>query len=206
MVEEQWIEQAKQGDTQAFEQLVLKYQDKIYTLAVRMVRDREEASDLAQEAFLRAWQNLGSFQGNSSFGTWLHRLATNVCLDYLRKQTRRQEIATAVSLDDETAGWMEPADFSQDPQRKIEEEQLQQAVSKGLEKLPEHHRRPLVMREVAGLSYQEIAGALNVDLGTVKSRIARARMHLRKILLEDGNLFEEETSNSVKKKRGGESV
>ena len=205
-MEEQWIEQAKRGDEGAFEQLVLKYQDKIYTLAVRMVRDREEAADLAQEAFLRAWQNLGSFQGGSSFGTWLHRLTTNICLDYLRKQSRRQEIASAVSLDDENAGWVEPVDTTQDPHRQLEQTQLQQAVAKGLEQLPEHHRKALVMREIAGLSYQEIAGALDVDLGTVKSRIARARMNLRKILLEDGNLFERETSNPTKNKRGGERV
>ena len=205
-MEEQWIEKAKQGDPQAFEELVLKYQDKIYTLAVRMVRDREEAADLAQEAFIRAWQNLGSFQGNSSFGTWLHRLATNVCLDHLRKQARRQEIATSVSLDDENSGWTEPVDVTQDPQRRLEQSQLRQAVEQGLEQLPEHHRRALVMREIAGLSYQEIAGELGVDLGTVKSRIARARMNLRKILLEDGNLFYGETSNTTKKKQGGERI
>ena len=200
MTEQEYIQRARRGDPEAFEKLVLKYQDKIYTLAVRMVREREEAMDLAQEAFIRAWQNLDSFQGESSFGTWLHRLTTNVCLDHLRKQNRRQEIAVTISLDEEPAGWNEPADLSQDPQRILEQNQLQEAVVQGLEKLPEHHRRPLVMREVAGLSYQEIAGALELDLGTVKSRIARARMNLRKILLQDGNLFQKETSKKTEEK------
>lgn len=199
-MEQEYIQKAKQGDPQAFEQLVLKYQDKIYTLTVRMVRDREEALDLAQDAFIKAWQNLDSFQGESSFGTWLYRLTTNLCLDYLRKQNRRQEISVTVSLDEEPSGWYEPADPGQDPHRILEQNQLQESVARGLEKLPEHHRRPLVMREVAGLSYQEIAQALELDLGTVKSRIARARMNLRKILMQDGNLFSEETSKLTEEK------
>lgn len=199
-MEQEYIQKAKQGDPQAFEQLVLKYQDRIYSLVVRIVRDREEALDLAQEAFIKAWQNLDSFQGESSFGTWLHRLATNVCLDHLRKQSRRQEIAVTVSLDEEPSGWSEPMDLSQDPHRILEQNQLQEAVARGLEKLPEHHRKPLVMREVAGLSYQEIAEALELDLGTVKSRIARARMNLRKILIQDGNFYLEETSKLAEDK------
>ena len=105
-----------------------------------------------------------------------------------------------VSLDEEPSGWYEPADPGQDPHRILEQNQLQESVARGLEKLPEHHRRPLVMREVAGLSYQEIAQALELDLGTVKSRIARARMNLRKILMQDGNLFSEETSKLTEEK------
>ena len=105
-----------------------------------------------------------------------------------------------VSLDEEPSGWNEPADLSQDPHRILEQNQLQEMVAKGLEKLPEHHRKPLVMREVAGLSYQEIAEALELDLGTVKSRIARARMNLRKILMQDGNFFQKETSKSAEEK------
>ena len=183
------VRRAKAGDQDAFEQLVLDNQNKVYSLALRLVGDREEAADLAQEAFLKAWQNLPSFQGESSFSTWLYRLTTNLCIDWLRRQKRRQEVSPAASLDDEDAGWAEPADWEQDPHRKLEQFERGQALARGLERLPEHQRRPLVLRELSGMSYQEIAQALDLDLGTVKSRIARARMALRKILLEDGNFF-----------------
>ena len=187
MTEQELVSRARAGDQDAFEQLVLDNQNKIYTLAFRMVNDREEAADLAQEAFLKAWQGLSSFQGESSFSTWVYRLTTNVCIDFLRKQKRRQDIEPVFSMDDEESGWAEPADWDQDPQRHLEQAELSRAVERGLEALPHHHRQVLVMRELSGLSYQEIALALKLDPGTVKSRIARARMALRKILLADGN-------------------
>ena len=189
MTDRELVARAGAGDQEAFEQLVRDNQNRVYSLAVRLVGDREEAADLAQEAFLKAWQNLPSFQGESSFSTWLYRLTTNLCIDYLRRQKRRQEAAPAVSLDDEEAGWAEPADWNQDPYRKLEETERSRALARGLEQLPEHQRRPLVLRELSGLSYQEIAQALDLDLGTVKSRIARARLALGKILREDGNFF-----------------
>ena len=200
MDEARLVQQAQQGDHAAFEQLVLKHQNKVYTLAVHLIRDRDEAADLAQEAFLKAWQNLSSFQGESSFSTWMHRLTTNICLDYLRKQARRQDIAPSISLDDEEAAWNEPVDHTLDPQHKLEHMERKDALRQGLEQLPEHHRRPLVMREISGLSYQEIAQALELDLGTVKSRIARARLNLRKILLQNGNFFGFDTSNDTENK------
>ena len=200
MEEKELIIRAKNGDQDAFGQLVLAHQNKVYTLCVHMVTDREEAADLAQEAFLKAWRSLSSFQEASSFATWMHRLTTNVCLDYLRKQTRRQNISTAVSLDDEEAGWTEPADHSQDPQYQLERLERKQALARALKELPEHHRRMLIMREVSGMSYQEIADALDADLGTIKSRIARARERLRKILLRDGNFFNQDSSKDMKNK------
>jgi len=202
MTEKDLIQKAKSGDQDAFGQLVLAHQNKVYTICVHMVTDREEAADLAQEAFLKAGRSLSTFQGESSFATWMHRLTTNVCLDYLRKQTRRQNISTAVSLDDEDSGWTEPADHSQDPQLQLEREERKRALARALGELPEHHRQTLIMREVSGMSYQEIADAMGADLGTIKSRIARARERLRKILLRDGNFFPENTSNDMKNKNG----
>jgi len=202
MTEKDLIQKAKSGDQDAFGQLVLAHQNKVYTICVHMVTDREEAADLAQEAFLKAWRSLSTFQGESSFATWMHRLTTNVCLDYLRKQTRRQNISTAVSLDDEDSGWTEPADHSQDPQLQLEREERKRALTRALGELPEYHRQTLIMREVSGMSYQEIADAMGADLGTIKSRIARARERLRKILLRDGNFFPENTSNDMKNKNG----
>ena len=186
---EELVKRAKKGDQDAFERLVLDTQKKVYSLCVLMTGSREEGADLAQEAFLKAWQGLKSFQGDSSFSTWVYRLAANVCIDHLRRQRRRQNIDSGASLDDEDSGWTEPADWNQDPQRKLEESERSRALSRGLEKLPDHQRQVLVMRELSGLSYQEIGEKLDLDLGTVKSRLARARLALRKILLEDGNFF-----------------
>ena len=200
--EKDLIRRAKSGDQDAFGQLVLAHQNKVYTLCVHMVTNREEAEDLAQEAFLKAWRSLSSFQEESSFATWMHRLTTNVCLDHLRKQARRQNISTAVSLDDEESGWTEPDDHTQDPQRRLEQREQRELLAKALNELPEHHRRLIIMREVSGLSYQEIADALDADLGTVKSGISRARERLRKILLRDGNFFNREASKDMKNKNG----
>ena len=200
MPDRELVEKAKAGDQSAFEQLVLDNQNKVYALALRLVNDREEAADLAQEAFVKAWQGLASFQGESSFSTWMYRLTTNVCIDHLRRQKRREGVEPAVSLDDENSGWAEPADRASDPQQVLEQSERGQALARGLAKLPDWQRRVLVLRELSGLSYQEIGEALDIDLGTVKSRIARARLNLRKILLEDGNFFEHRPSKPLNDK------
>ena len=204
MTDRELVEQAKRGDQGAFEQLVLDNQNKVYTLALRLVNDRTAAEDLAQEAFVRAWQGLASFQGGSSFSTWVYRLATNLCIDYLRRQRRRERVEPVVSLDDADSGWAEPADRDSDPQLVLERSERGRALARGLAKLPDWQRQVLVLRELSGLSYQEISSALDIDLGTVKSRIARARLNLRKILLEDGNFFDGPPSKPVndKKERG----
>ena len=125
-----------------------------------------------------------------------------MCIDFLRRQARRREVAPVQSIDDEELSWTEPADWEQDPHRQLERAELNRAVSQGLERLPDHHRQVLVMREMSGLSYQEIGDALALDLGTVKSRIARARLALRKILLEDGNFSDSPTSKPSKGTEG----
>ena len=205
MPDKELVEKARGGDQGAFEQLVLDNQNKVYALALRLVNDREEAADLAQEAFVKAWQGLASFQGESSFATWVYRLTTNLCIDYLRKQKRREGVEPAVSLDDADSGWAEPADRESDPQLLLEKSERGKALARGLAQLPDWQRRALVLRELSGLSYQEIGAALDIDLGTVKSRIARARLNLRKILLEDGNFFDCGPSKPAKDKtEGGE--
>ena len=203
MTERELVDRARAGDQDAFEQLVLNNQNRVYTLALRMVNDREEAADLAQEAFLKAWQGLPSFQGDSSFSTWVYRLASNVCIDYLRKQKRRREVEPVLSLDDEESGWTEPADWDQDPRRQLERAERSRAVARGLEALPDNHRQVLALRELSGLSYQEIGQALELDIGTVKSRIARARMALRKHLIAQGNFFSPRSSIQTKDERKG---
>lgn len=183
MTEQELVGRARQGDQDAFARLVEANQNKIYSLAVRMTGNPEDGADLAQEAFLRAWRTLPSFQGDSSFATWLYRLASNLCIDFLRREKRR---GTALSLDDEDAP-IDLPDHSADPHGKAERRELRAAVGQALLKLSDEHRQILVLRELEGLSYTEIAGRLGLSEGTVKSRIARARLALRNILLESGN-------------------
>lgn len=149
-----------------------------------MCGSSEDAADAAQEAFLSAWRGLPSFRGEAGFSTWLYRLTSNAAIDQLRRSRRQREEA---SLD---AGDLplDVPDGQPGPQEAAESTELQKAVADGLRQLSEDHRQILLMREYQELSYDEIAQALEVDLGTVKSRISRARRALRKILLERGNL------------------
>lgn len=201
--ERELVSRARAGDTAAFEQLMLDSQDRVYTLCLRMTGNREDALDLAQEAFLNAWRGLASFQGNSSFSTWVYRLASNACIDFLRKRKRRQQGESPHSLDDEEAPLPEPADPRGSPEEELERRELRRAVERGLQALPDHHRQVLVMRELSGMSYQEIGAVLDLDLGTVKSRIARARLALKKFLVQEGNFSPETPSKQTKSRRGG---
>ena len=174
MTDQELAARARDGDQDAFEQLVRDNEKRIYTLALRMTGSREDALDLAQDAFFQAWKALPTFQGESSFATWLYRLATNLCLDHLRAQKRRtQSMGPALSLDDEENGPVQVADQQLQPQEAVERSERRRALERGLASLPDHHRQVLIMRELSGLSYQEIAQVLDLDLGTVKSRIAK---------------------------------
>lgn len=188
MTEQELVSRAKQGDQDAFSQLVEANQNKIYTLALRMTGSPEDGADLTQEAFLRAWRSLPSFQGESNFSTWLYRLTSNLCIDFLRREKRRRAVTAAVPLDgEEDSPPAQVPDRRFTPESELERKELRAAVDRGLSKLSDDHRQVLVLRELDGLSYAEIALRLELEEGTVKSRIARARMALRNILLADGN-------------------
>ena len=182
MTVEELVRAAAKGRTDAFEELVRLHEKKVYALTLRMCGNPEDARDAAQEAFLSAWRGLPSFRGEAGFSTWLYRLASNAAIDQLRRNRRQRE---EDSLD---AGEMDAPDQSPGPQEAAEGSELQRAVADGLASLSEDHRRILLLREYQQLSYDEIAQTLDMDLGTVKSRISRARRALRKILLESGNL------------------
>lgn len=195
MTEKELVRAAAGGDESAFAELVRMYENKAYHLALRMCGNAEDASDVAQDAFLAAWRGLPSFRGESGFSTWLYRLVSNAAIDYLRR-TKHQR--GNVSLDDEELN-LDAPDDAPTPHEAVESSDLKDAVAKGLRDLSDDHRTVLVMREIQELSYEEIAQTLSLDLGTVKSRISRARNHLRKILLQSGNLSGYLPSNLAKK-------
>lgn len=171
------------GDVNRFEELVLAHQNRIYALCSRMLGNAQDASDAAQETFFRAYRALASFRGDSRFSTWLCRLGSNICLDMLRK---RPDVPDLSLEDDDGRSWDLPSQEDA-PQEALERKELRRAVQEGLLQLPPEFRQVLLLREVGGLSYDEIARAAKLEPGTVKSRIARARKKLAAILLSDGN-------------------
>jgi RNA polymerase sigma-70 factor (ECF subfamily) len=168
----------------AFDNLVRLFEKKVYNLAYRMSGNHEDASDLSQEAFLRVFQSLKDFRGQSSFSTWLYRVVSNVCLDELRQRGRRP----TVSLDEPVAGdkgevmQRQVPDPAPPPDELAERTEIREVVQAGIEQLTEEYRMVIVLRDLQGLSYQEIAEALDCSLGTVKSRLNRARFALKEKL------------------------
>ncbi len=189
------------GNANAFEDLVLEYQDRVYHIALKMTSSQEDAFDLSQETFLKAYRTLGSFRGESGFGSWLYRMCANLCIDFLRKRKRRgQEQILSLDETDEGGRPRELPDLRYEPQKELERKEQRALVRDGLRRLPEEQRLILILRDVEGLSYQEISETLTIELGTVKSRIYRARARLAALLTSDGN-FSGKTSSEGMERR-----
>jgi len=177
------VKQAQKNDLGAFEELVRIYKDRIYGLCYQLTNNQADAQDLAQEVFIRAYTGLASFRNEADFGTWLHRIAVNQWINFKRKQKRH----TLISLDapiQTSEGEMtrEVAVTEEDPQEIYEQMELQGFVRKALDQLSTEHRTVLVLRELQGYSYDEIASVVGCTLGTVKSRINRARQALKEMV------------------------
>lgn len=186
--EAQIVRRVLDGDTEAFEKLVLEYEKNVYNLALRMTGNAEDAADMAQEAFIKAYNSLSGYRGDSKFSAWLYRIVSNVCLDFLRSKKRRPTVSLNMENEDGEEAELEIADVTLSPELLLEKKMTRDAVRRGLNSLPPEQRQILLLREIQGLSYEEIGEALSLEAGTVKSRIFRARKKLCEFLTEDGNI------------------
>ena len=200
--ERELVQQAKAGDRAAFAGLVSAYEGKIYNLALRYLGSREDAMDASQEVFLRVFRFLPGFQEESGFSTWIYRIGVNVCKDMLHRRLKRAEQPLEVPDEEDEGRPVDVPDLRYDPERIMEGVELRQALSDAILALPEQQREIIILRDIRGLSYEEIALALALEAGTVKSRLFRARENLRKKLLKNGNIFGVSVSKPVK---GGKS-
>lgn len=175
-IDQQLVERAQHGDKRAFELLVIKYQRKLARLLSRFIRDSAEVEDVAQEAFIKAYRALPSFRGESAFYTWLYRIGINTAKNYLVAQGRRAPTITEFSPEDaenfEDGGELRDINT---PENELMTKQIGQTVNSAMAALPEELRTAITLREIEGLSYEEIAEVMNCPIGTVRSRIFRAR-------------------------------
>jgi RNA polymerase sigma-70 factor (ECF subfamily) len=184
------IRAAQNGDLDAFNTLVLTYQDIVFNTAVRILGEDDPAADATQEAFLSAFRSLNMFRGGS-FKAWLLRTVTNACYDELRRQKRRPTTRLEPDAGDgeemDSPRWL--VDPSMSPEQKVEAEELQHAIQHCLNTLPTEFRTVVVLADIQGLDYIEVAAATRVALGTIKSRLARARLRLRECMQGFGELL-----------------
>ena len=180
--DERLVAAAQREDTAAFEELVARYRDKIYGRAFSMMRNEDEALDLAQEAWVKAWQRLGQFHGEASFGTWITRIVINLCLDQLRRRARRR----TDSLDEMSADWerveAQMPMVEVNPGGNLEREELRRRIDLALGQLSPDHRTTLMLHQFEDMKYREIAQTMGCSIGTVMSRLFNARRNLAVLL------------------------
>ena len=181
------VQRAQRGELPAFNAIVLRYQDHVYSLVLRMLTHREAAEDVTQEAFVSAWRHLDSFRGGS-FRSWLFTIAANRARDELRKGVRRPTTSLDAARDDPDRADLDPVDDGPSPESAAEQGELRAALDVALAELPDDWRQVVVMSDVHGMDYAEIAQATGIALGTVKSRLSRARARLREVILASAEL------------------
>lgn len=196
MQDELLIRRAQRGDADVFEQLLLEHQKNVYNLCYRMAGNPDDAMDLSQETFLRAWRCLDQYQFASAFSTWLYRLCSNICIDFLRRRRRQQTVPlTFEDADGEEQTYAVP-DAQPLPEEQVELKLTRETLAAAMAQLLPEHRAVLQLRVVNEMSYEQIADVLDIQIGTVKSRLSRARNQLKKIL-ERGNLSRRASSESM---------
>ena len=193
------VEDARRGDATAFRELVTRHQRRAFAVALGMVHDPDDARDICQEAFLKVHKNLATFEGDAQFFTWLYRIVVNLAIDHLRKRRGQQvEFDDAQANDEPDEGGIAPHRTGFDPARALADKELRNQILAALDKLSPAHRTVLVMREVEGLSYQDISARLDVPLGTVATWVTRGRKAMAEALEDDV----EETRRSASSGRG----
>lgn len=186
--DEEWLtERARRGDLEAFNSIIGRYESPVYNLCLRMLGSRETAEDIAQEAFLLAFRGIGRFQGGN-LRAWLLRIAANACYDELRRRARHPAASLDLLTDDEERSY-QPASSDPSPEDEVLQLELRREIEKGLLTVPEEQRLAVILCDVQGLSYEEIALIMQTSLGTVKSRVSRGRGRLREYLRQSPEPF-----------------
>ncbi len=181
------VRRAQHGEIAAFNTLVIRHQNAAYSLALRFLRTREAAEDVTQEAFVRAWRAIDTFRGER-FRSWLLRIVANAARDELRRRKRRPQRSLDETWDDSDMASIDPVEPGLGPQERAEQTELRGVLERAIAELPEEWRMVVLLSDVHGMSYEEIADAVDAPLGTVKSRLSRARARLRQLLIESGEL------------------
>jgi len=186
------LDKARKGDAEAFGILIKDQEQRAFNLAYRFLKNAEDAEDVAQEAFLRAFKSIKKFKGQSSFSTWLYRIVHNMCIDFLRSKQNKvtDSIDKPIRYDGEELAWQIPDDTNS-PAEISENAEMKGLVRQALAELPEEQRMAVILRDLQGFSYQEIADISGVGMGTVKSRINRGRLALKELVLGKGELFDD---------------
>jgi RNA polymerase sigma-70 factor (ECF subfamily) len=202
--EKNLVELSAGGDVEAFETLIQAHQKKVYNIALRMTKNPEDAQELAQDTFVRAFVAIKKFRCEASFSTWLYRIAMNVCTDFLRKRNK----AIVVSMEQGAVGSeneqpIQLAEEGPGPDELSERRQLKKLVRQAMDSLSAEHRQVLVLRDLMDLSYKDIANTLDVSEGTIKSRINRAREGLKQVILKKPELFRDYVV--IMNRKGGDS-
>jgi RNA polymerase sigma-70 factor, ECF subfamily len=189
-IEKRIIERCKEGDLAAFNELVLRYEKQVYNLAFRLTGSYDDANDVASDTFVRIFNSIGKFRGDSAFSTWLYRIATNVYLDTRKRRSAHPNLSLEEYLEMEEGSMdRQIEDRGPGPQNKVEERERHERLMIAINKLPDFQRVIIALYHIQELPYEEIAEILNMPLGTVKSRLNRARRALREILEGQRELF-----------------
>lgn len=198
MIDGTVVKDAKRGDARAFEAIVAEFEKKVYNLSLRFSGNEQDALDITQEVFIKVYSALPAFREQSSFSTWIYRITSNACIDYSRKNSKNSALSLSVDDEDHTEHEIPDADYS--PESVYDRKELREEIASAIVELPEMHRQILIMRDISGLSYAEIASILYLEEGTVKSRIARARESLRLLILRNGNFFTSKSSKEAERR------
>lgn len=195
-LEKSLIHKSQQGDIESFEMLIKEHQKLVFNIAYRMLGNMEDAKDAAQEIFIKAYKSLHNFQGTCSFSTWLYRIATNTCLDALRKRKAYHHYSYDKPIETEDGEVVRNIPDTQNlPEDIVEKRELRKNIQHAINCLPEHHKMVIILRDIKGLSYEQIGDILECSQGTVKSRISRARNALKHVIKKDMELYNSDYVN-----------